>query len=449
MSVRSKKHLSFFALWVLLVSAAALVPRPSGARQSASKSDSTEIAQRVKTIFADRCFQCHGLNGKAAKNVFALDRARLIQTRVVIPGDETSPLLKVIESGAMPLGGPELPEADKVAAREWVLAGAPDWADQNTGAADRRAFVSESSLHSGIAEDLERTSPRDRPYFRYLSLAHLRNAGAPEEELESYRLAIAKIVNSLSWRREISPPAPIDAARTLFRIDLRDYMWTEAMWRRVLTDYPYALIQPESERIARLSGEIVAYVRGDWFVAAASAPPLYHELLGLPHTVAELERRLGVDTSRQLAEEKFVIRAGVRSSGVSQNNRAMERHVSPFGAYWRSFDFRSNLDDQNIFANPLRLNAAGGEIIFNLPNGLQAYFLADAQGRRIDTAPLEIVSDRNQPDDPLIRNGRSCMGCHFAGIKSFRDDVRIAIQRQGLQKNDLDRVMALYAPQDT
>jgi mono/diheme cytochrome c family protein len=449
MSVSSKKRLSFFVLWASLVSVAAITPRPAGGQQSASKPSSHGIAQRVKAIFAERCFQCHGLNGKAAKNVFALDRARLVQSRVVIPGDAASPLLKAVESGAMPLGGPELSAEDKAAVRDWILAGAPDWPDPNAGDAGNRAFISESSLLSTIAEDLERIAPRDRPYIRYLSLASLRNAGTPEEELESHRLAIAKLVNSLSWRRVITTPATIDAARTLFRIDLRDYLWTEAMWRRVLTDYPYALILPESERIARLSGEIVAHVRGDWFVAAASNPPLYHELLGLPHSVAELERRLGVDTARQLTEEKYVMRAGVRSSGVSQNNRALERHVSPFGAFWRSYDFRSNLGDQNIFANPLRLNAAGGEIIFNLPNGLQAYFLADAAGRRIDTAPLEIVSDRNQPDDPLIRNGRSCISCHFAGMKSFRDDVRPAIQRQGLPPDDLDRALALYVPQDT
>ncbi|HEY7184228.1 MAG TPA: cytochrome c [Blastocatellia bacterium] len=449
MSVRSKKHLSFFVLWASLVSSATLVPRSAGGQQPTSKSASPEIARRVETIFADHCFQCHGLNAKAAKNVFALDRVRLIQARVVIPGDAASPLLKAVESGAMPLGGPELSASDKAAVRDWILEGAPDWAGQSAGGADRRDFISESSLLSMIAEDLERTAPRDRPYIRYLSLAHLRGAGTPEEELEGHRLAIAKLVNSLSWRQEITAPAPIDAARTLFRIDLRDYQWTEAMWRRVLIDYPYALILPESERITRLSGEIAAYVRGDWFVAAASSPPLYHELLGLPRSVAELERRLGVDTASQLAEEKYVIRAGVRSSGVSQNNRALERHVSPFGAYWRSFDFRSNLGGQNIFANPLRFDAAGGEIIFNLPNGLQAYFLADAQGRRIDSAPLEIVSDRNQPDDPLIRNGRSCIGCHFAGMKSFRDDARSAIRLQGLQPDDLDRALALYAPQDT
>lgn len=445
MSVRSKKRLLFFVLWASLVLATALVPRPTGGQQSISKSASTGIARRVKTIFAERCFHCHGLNGKAAKNIFALDRVRLVLSRAVIPGDAASQLLKAIESGAMPADGPELSAEDKAAVREWILAGALDW---DADDADHRAFISESSLLLKIAEDLERTAPRDRPYIRYLSLAHLRNAGTPEEELESHRLAIAKLVNSLSWRREIALPAPVDEARTLFRIDLRDYLWTEAMWRRVLTDYPYAMVRPETERIARLSGEIAAYVRGDWFVAAASAPPLYHELLGLPHSVAELERRLGVDTARQLTEEKHVIRAGVRSSGVSQNNRAMERHASPFGAYWRSYDFRSNLGDQNIFANPLRLNAAGGEIIFNLPNGLQAYFLADALGRRIDTAPLEIVSDRNQPDDPLIRNGRSCMACHFNGMKSFRDDVRQAIQRQGLSPDDLDRALALYAPQD-
>jgi mono/diheme cytochrome c family protein len=445
MSVRSKKRLSFLVFWASLVSVAAITPRPAGGQQSTSKPSSHGIAQRVKAIFAERCFQCHGLNGKAAKNVFALDRARLVQSRVVIPGDSASPLLKAVESGAMPLGGPELSAEDKAAVRGWILAGAPDW---NTDDAGNRAFISESSLLSTIAEDLERTAPRDRPYIRYISLASLRNAGTPEEELESHRLAIAKLVNSLSWRRVITTPAPIDEARTLFRLDLRDYLWTEAMWRRVLTDYPYALVLPESERVARLSGEIVAYVRGDWFVAAASTPPLYHELLGLPHTVAELERRLGVDTARQLAEEKYVIRAGVRSSGVSQNNRALERHVSPFGAYWRSYDFRSNLGDQNIFANPLRLNAAGGEIIFNLPNGLQAYYLTDGQGRRIDTAPLEIVSDRNQPDDPLVRNGRSCIGCHFAGMKSFRDDMRPAIGRQGLPQDDLDRALALYVPQD-
>jgi hypothetical protein len=461
MSIKSKIHFLSAGLWLSLLCFAMIVPQPTSGRQSklnpaetfaaaanavSLHQDSLETARRVKQIFTDRCFQCHGKNGRAARNIFTQDRTGLVSSRVVIPGDVSSPLFKAIESGAMPSGGPALSADEKAVIREWILAGAPDWGSNSSRA--RPEFISESAILSKIAEDLERTPPRDRQYIRYFSLAHLRNAGVPEEELEGHRLAITKLINSLSWHREITTPTLIDAARTLLRIDLRDYLWTAAAWRRILSIYPYGLILPESERVARLSGEAVAYMRGDWFVNVASAPPLYHELLELPHSIVELERRLGVDSARNLTEEKNVIRAGIRSSGVSQNNRAVERHVSSFGAYWRSYDFRSNLGDQNLFANPLRLNAAGGEIIFNLPNGLQAYFLADGQGRRIDTAPVEIVADRNQPDDPLIRNGRSCMACHFAGVKSFRDDVRPSIQRTAATSEDLDHTLALYVSQE-
>src|SRR5262245_58891097 len=129
MSARSKKHLLFFALWAALVSAATLVPQPADGQQVASSPAGPEIAQRVKAIFAEHCFQCHGLNGKAAKNIFALDRGRLILTRVVIPGDASSPLLQAVESGAMPLGGPELSAEDRAAVRDGIMAGAPDSPD--------------------------------------------------------------------------------------------------------------------------------------------------------------------------------------------------------------------------------------------------------------------------------------------------------------------------------
>ncbi len=447
MSTRLKKRLLFVVVWLMLVPLAATNPRSAGGGQSTSKPVAPDLAGRAKAVFEQRCFRCHGQNGK--RNIFVLDRAGLVSSGVVVPGDAASTLLKVIESGAMPQGGPELSAEEKSTLRDWVLNGAPDWLNPgaNAGDAKSREFLAEPTLQSLIRDDLERTPWRARQYIRYFSLAHLINAGISEGELEGHRTALAKLVNSLSWHREVTPPAAVDKARAVFRIDLRGYLWTAATWRRILAAYPYGLITPESERVARMSGEILPYIRADWFVAAASVPPLYHEVLGLPQTITELERRLGIDTLRHQTEEKNVIRAGLRSSGVSQNNRVVERYLSPFGSYWRSYDFRSNLDDQNIFANPLRLNAAGGEIIFNLPNGLQAYFLADAQGRRIDTAPVEIVSDRNRPDDPVIRNGRSCISCHFAGMKSFQDDMRPALQRLSAAPFDLEKALALYVSQ--
>ena len=41
-------------------------------------------------------------------------------------------------------------------------------------------------------------------------------------------------------------------------------------------------------------------VHVDWFVAKASLPPLYHDLLSLPLTDRELETRLEVDVNQNL-----------------------------------------------------------------------------------------------------------------------------------------------------
>jgi hypothetical protein len=351
----------------------------------------------------------------------------------------------MVESGAMPFGGPELSEEEKAALRSWVLIGAPNWGE----AAVPRTFITESAILAQIRSDLNAAPERSRTYLRYLSIAHLYNAGAPESELEDYRGGMSKLINSLSRRPEVTPPVAIDPPRTVFRIDLRDYDWTSTTWVTLVAAYSYNVRTSDGDSITRISGSPVPYLRGDWFVAKASAPPLYYDILNLPRTVQELERQLGVDADRDLAEEKNVVRAGIRSSGVSQNNRILERHVSQHGAYWKSFDFRNNLDDQNIFRDPLRFKAAGSEIIFSLPNGLQAYFLADARGNRLNSAPINIVADRNNPDDPIIHNGRSCMSCHFAGMRPFKDDVRPVAGSMSPGDVDRDRVLALYAAQDT
>lgn len=405
-----------------------------------------ENAAVAREILTQRCFACHGANGVARKNVFVLDRNRLVATRTVIPGDSNSPLLKLVESGAMPIGGPELSKEERAALRNWILDGAPGWEGETNS--PKRVFLTEPAILSLIRNDLLQARDRDRVFLRYFSLAHLFNAGVQDADMETYRAALSKLVNSLSWHKEINPPAPIDPARTIFRVDLRDYNWTAATWNSILTAYPYGVRGAESRNIDQLSGAPLPYIRADWFAANASVPPLYHDILGLPRTALELERQLGVDAARDLEEEKNVARAGLRTSGVSRNNRVLERHVSPHGAYWKSFDFRNNLDDQNIFRDPLRLNPAGGEIVFNLPNGLQAYLLINAAGRRIDEAPIAIVADRNNPDDPVIRNGRSCMSCHYAGIQTFKDEVRPVVRGLAFATFDREKALAIYPTQD-
>jgi hypothetical protein len=297
-----------------------------------------------------------------------------------------------------------------------------------------RPFVPESQLQTAILNDLQSAVAQNRQYFRYYSLDNLwNNPGIDAGELALHRIALSKLVNHLSWTREITIPRALGPEDLLVRIDLRDYGWTIDTWRRITASYPYALGP-------------VPYIRVDWFVANASKPPFYHDILRLPRTLAELESILHLDAEFDF-QQNFTRRFGVRDSGVSRNNRAMERHSTVYGAYWKSFDFAGNSPEQDIFRDPVDLHADGGEVIFNLPNGLQGYFIVNKKGQRINEAPVNIVRDRTNLDDPVVHNGRSCIGCHIKGMNVFRDEIVTAFAGRSQSLFDLDRARALYPGQ--
>jgi WD40 repeat protein len=169
-------------------------------------------------------------------------------------------------------------------------------------------------------------------------------------------------------------------------------------------------------------------------VANAARGKLYYDLLEMPAIDRALERLLQVDLARDRREET-VVRAGFNDSGVSRNNRVIERHDAAFGAYWRSYDFKDNTGRQNVFENPrgpaagrASFRPAGGEVIFNLPNGLHGYLLVDADGRRVEKAPAEIVSDPRRPDRQ-VEVGVSCMSCHARGLLPKDDQVRAHVEK--------------------
>ena len=277
-----------------------------------------------------------------------------------------------------------------------------------------------------IENHVNSLTPQERSFARYFTLTHLYNAGETTDALNAYRRALSKLINSLSWGRDVVIPIPIDATETLFYIDLRDYEWDvrNDAWTQIEQTYPYQMTfdAPTQthllEKLTTLQQEMnceVPFVHVDWFLANASLPPLYHDILALPDTDRELEEvlRVSVTTNLQNAPGERVWRAGFNDSGVSRHNRVVERHTSSYGAYWKSYDFAGSADSQNIFTHPLDFTHDGGEIIFNLPNGLQAYYLVDAGGNRLDVAPTSIVSNP-AASDPAVRNGLSCIGLPYA-----------------------------------
>ncbi len=426
------------------------------------------LAVKAQAVFKVHCHRCHGENGTLEGGMnYLLDLDRLVARKKAVPGKAAeSPVFKKMAAGAMP--PPDVKdrpgEAELAAVKAWIDGGAPPLV-----ATGGRQIISAAAVEELILADLEKIDRRARRFQRYITLTHLWNAGLADDELRTYRNAVSKVINSLSWHPKVRPPEPIDPHETVFRIDLRWFMWDATLWNRLLQEYPYALLDDgaTTRTVMVFTATKVPTVRGDWFVASATRPPLYQDLLQLPGNLAELERQLRVDAPLNIQQER-VMRVAFNGSGISRNNRVLERHDSVHGYYWRTYDFEEipqNLidrglsapDRRNVFAYPLgpgsvenTFQHAGGEAIFSLPNGLQGYFIMDAANIRLNKALTAIVSDPRRPDK-AVELGVSCMGCHVPGIITKADQMRDHLERspKAVSKADADVALSLYPAKET
>jgi serine/threonine-protein kinase len=188
----------------------------------------------------------------------------------------------------------------------------------------------------------------------------------------------------------------------------------------------------------------------DWFTSTAPLPKVYSKLLRQGTTRIALDEQLGIDLIDNINRENNVIRSGFRNSGVSSQSRIIERHIQAKNGlpYWISYDFAALDGKGNIFANPIGPNGIelpkggaevsdkvfehdGGEVIYQLPNGLFGYYLADSAGGQIDKGPTQIVKQQGAPEQfvSAIVNGVSCMSCHGSGLIHKADQIREFVQR--------------------
>lgn len=447
-------------LLALLASAA-----PAGAAD-----DAAQLAQQAQAVLKTHCYRCHGQDGsvEGALN-YVTDLGTLVARKKVVPNDpKGSRLFRRVDDGTMPPPDEQpRPSAAEIAAlKQWIEAGAPTG---TSGTA--RAAITQADVYATVLADLETLDRRARRFQRYFTLTHLYNAGLSDEELQTHRNALAKLVNSLSWGSKIVAPVAADAHRTVLRIDLRWFVWDATTWNRVLQEYPYGVLDDSVAARAVAVGTAAKQplVRADWFVATASRAPLYYDVLQLPSSLAELEKLIRVDAAENIRQER-VARVGFNGSGVSRFNRVLERHDSAQGMYWRTYDFDAppaNLADRasggllpdrrNIFAFPLGpgglaespFQHAGGEAIFALPNGLHAYYLMNAVNARLDKGPLAVVSDPKRPDR-AVEAGVSCMSCHVTGVLPKADQVldHLTKNPKALTRDEADTVRALYPGKD-
>jgi hypothetical protein len=451
----------------------AVIPHAANAQDA-----NGQVADQAQSFLRKYCYDCHGgPNDQGTRLTNVLDAKVLLakpanpkKLAFIVPGDPNSSDLWQ-RAGKAPFRMPpeeaerQPTEDERKILDQWIKAGAP----QAKATGRTPAFIDETAALTAIRDHLrDKVQAADRPFQRYISLVHLyNNPLVSDETLRVHRAAVSKLLNSLSWEHEITVPTAIEGpaqTHSILNVDLRAFGWSARDWVEIEKLYPYGvlhgdnppLLEIETE-IARLTGTRLPVLRGDWFVATVSRPPLYDRLLKLPASLTDLEvQKLGVHLERNF-DDNTLRRGGLITSGVSRHNRLVERHRTPFGAYWRSYDFKTSAGRGNLLLFPLgprfhgnpfddqAFEQAGGEVIFNLPNGLQGYMLADANDKRLDApAPIGIVSDKSETaGTPEIVNGLSCLACHASGMKTFKDEVG---GHPAVVGSPADKVRRLYAP---
>lgn len=308
-------------------------------------------------------------------------------------------------------------------------------------------FLSLDEIEQAALSDASRPdlNEADRQNFRYLVISDLFNEGL---DLKAPSLAIQKAVNQISSERFLASAVPIDEARSIYRIDLRDYFGGRgrAVWQRIEKDLPIKVVSKtiRGQTLQFLTQAVQPWVHARLFVETALTNETYYDVVGIPIKLADFYRNFaGVVPQNEFdARDPGALLVGTQESVIAQNNRLAWRLQGANGAVYQTFDVDDNAigREQNLFefpfvaeVNPINRRVtnkvfkhAASEVIATLPNGMLAFGLYSAAGIRQNAAPQTVVSNTRAVALGLsseIRNARDCTGCHQSGFLAIRDEI--------------------------
>lgn len=415
----------------------------------ASGCDGKTLFEDVKPLLTAKCANCHFTPEKYDDLTVARAKIDSFLSRIDLSSDNPERM-------------PRAPNApfnfeEKSRLKKWKADGLLDKAD-----CDRpvdTGFINLFKVESEILLDLSRIDADDRPFTRYLVSSHKVNA--KDDRLKEYETGLNKAVNSLSFEEDIINMDAIDEAQSIFRFDLRSYGLTRTDWKLVEDndDFDLESFTDEGFTIKFLTGARKAWLHFDnfGFITQGKAN-VYYTLTNTPTDLGQLLRKVGVNVQAQFQDFSAQFLGSANSEISLQKNRLIVRFEGREGYVWITFDpvDLDGVPERNLFEFPL-LNGTGGralfnfdasEVIYSLPNGLQAYALFNAAGVRQDAAPLNIVTDTRSPLDPEINNAIDCYRCHNAGIIPMQDQIRDHVLQNASNFDivDVELVGELYKP---
>jgi len=443
------------------------------------------LGEQVREILQGSCGNCHiGIGAKG-------DFGYLLDIELLVAGGKLTPGNKNESQLYMRMLDGTMPPADQRPARTPT----PSQIDlvgrfidelqlpELTPSCSALAFRDVDDQIRLMRADMAARDERDQPFTRYLTVSYSANAGDCGPILNRQRFALFKGINSVSTATTVVQPVAIDDEETIYRIDIRDYEWDRAIdledndisdpanidfpdaWEAIVANprtavYAVEYQGPDADDLVEDAGTRVPFMPVNAFIQATEFGALYYTLIGGRQSLFDFEREvLRLDTRTETAENRLM-RAGFSNSGVSQQERVLNRFDSGLGpntSYWISFDFdggnggdgangfERDVANDSIYSNPLGFQFGGGEAIFSLPNGMQGYYAADGAGNRLDTAPIGVVIDPAQ-NNGLVTNGASCHSCHNAGLITFTDTVRQYVEenRRRFDNQTYENVMEQY-----
>ena len=462
--------------------------------------NSSDIAS-IDEIFSKKCNACHA-NGRADGG-FRMSSAFEMQKDTPL----LNALMSSIRDGSMPKGE-KLTEEEYGEIKDWVSSAKSRPTLQPIENALKTDLEIEKTnlvetdfkptpyevLFKTLALDIVGTDEFDRPFIRYFDFSKVKYPALKcKSDQENYEVThyieagFNKLINSLSLSPRLKKVTKLDAGNALiFKIDIRDYKWTREQWdtftvgdeksiknfrwKEAVWDtvrYPYALnnaSDPNLDLISKYTNAEIPIVEGTWFAKNALEFPMYDLFLGLTEQISDLENSLKLDVKSEIMNGDVVRAAMINTSGVSDNNRLIERFDIPTGGYyWKSYDFNNSVGEHSLELNPdgpyadvARYNFtpfahAGGEMIFSLPNGLQGFYLSEADGREIQIGPVDIVSFKSHvPGKGVeIQNARSCFECHDNGLIKKSDNLRPIIEKSNFfDRAQRKRLLKMYVSQE-
>jgi len=291
-----------------------------------------DLAIQSRAILGKYCGACHK-DGSARSSLSVLDHKQLVDLQSPVPfaakSGARSQILEFLDDGSMPPAGHDRPSAAEIdILKQWIAAKAPSYPKAFDTATTQRVLL----------DDFAQVADKDRPFTRYLSMAHLVPVVTEAPSLKAVEFNLQKALSAATEVASPAPPVPVDDTATLFRLDIRALGWHSPdlfekivdqspdgvfpmnAFDLILLEYPDAtpLAGPDAARMNQALSEMkqlrpIPFLKAEWFAEAllnkGVHTPLAEELKSLI--------RLAGNTTKPRPEgklnEEFASRKSVRS----------------------------------------------------------------------------------------------------------------------------------------